>query len=127
MTDDATNRCRWTPTRSACSRMRRSYFVYILASRSRTLYVGVTNDLGRRIAQHRSGVASAFTARYHVPRLVYCQSTRDVRPAIAWEQEIKRWTRRRKVELIESANPRWHDLSATIIPSEARTLIRDAD
>jgi putative endonuclease len=88
-----------------------SYYVYILASRSRTLYVGVTRDLVRRLHEHRSGLIPGFTSRYHIHRLVYFETTNDVRAAIAREKQIKGWVRERKVELITSANPTWRDLS----------------
>jgi len=88
-----------------------SYFVYILASRSRTLYVGVTRDLRRRVYQHRQQLLPAFTARYAVNRLVYFEHTSDIRAALAREKEIKGWKRARKLELIESLNPAWEELA----------------
>ena len=91
----------------------RSYWVYILASRSRVLYVGVTNDLARRLAEHRAGEGGAFTKRYHVHRLVYVEEHADVRDAIACEKTIKGWKRARKVALIEKSNPEWRDLGAS--------------
>ena len=91
--------------------MSTTYYVYILASRSRTLYVGVTNDLGRRLAEHRSGRCSSFTRRYRVHELVYFESTVDVRSAIAREKQLKRWKRDWKIELIERENLEWRDLS----------------
>jgi len=92
--------------------MPRTYFVYILANRSRTLYTGVTNDIHRRVLDHQSGTASGFTRRYLVRRLVYVESTTDVRAAIAREKEIKGWLRAKKLALIEAANPGWTDLAA---------------
>ncbi len=89
----------------------REYFIYILASRSRTLYVGVTNGLHRRVDEHRRGIASAFTSRYRITRLVYAESTSEVQSAIAREKQIKSWNRARKIELIESVNPAWEDLA----------------
>jgi putative endonuclease len=89
----------------------RSYWVYILASISRRIYVGVTNNMQRRVFQHRSGEGSEFTTRYRIHRLVYCEATSDVRAAIAWEKQIKGWRRSRKIALIESANPLWADLA----------------
>jgi putative endonuclease len=88
-----------------------SYHVYILASRSRTLYVGVTRDLVRRLYEHRSGLVPGFTSRYRIHRLVYVETTSDVRSAIAREKQIKGWKRERKMELIASTNPTWRDLS----------------
>jgi len=90
----------------------RSYYVYILASQSRRLYVGVTSDLVRRIGQHKIKQGSRFTARYQIHRLVYFEETHDVVSAIAREKQLKGWKRARKVELIELVNPGWEDLSA---------------
>ena len=90
----------------------RTYYVYIMASRTRVLYVGVTNNLARRVNEHRSLVAG-FTSRYRVTRLVYFEQFADIRDAIAREKELKGWVRRRKVRLIESRNPTWEDLSET--------------
>jgi putative endonuclease len=90
----------------------RQYHVYILASHSRVLYVGITNDLQRRMAEHRSGAIPGFTRRYHVKALVYYDATADVMSAIVREKQLKRWPRRRKVRLIEAGNPEWRDLSA---------------
>ena len=90
--------------------MPRNYYVYILASRSRTLYVGVTNDLERRLAQHRTGVGSRFTRKYSVQRLVHIECVSNPRDAIAREKQIKRWSRAKKVALVEASNPQWADL-----------------
>jgi putative endonuclease len=89
----------------------RCYFVYIVTNRTRTLYVGVTNDLPRRIYEHRSGEIPGFTSKYKIHRLVYFEDFVDIRQAIAREKEIKGWLRGRKIQLIESVNPRWKDLS----------------
>ena len=104
---------------SASSDMRR-FFVYILASRSRRLYVGITNDLFRRVLAHRNG-ESAFTARYRINRLVYVESCTDVRAAITREKQIKGWLRIKKLELIDSFNPKWDDLAATWLSEKAAT------
>ena len=88
------------------------YYLYILASRSRTLYIGVTNDLGLRIRQHRSGVFDGFTSEYKIHRLVYYESYRWIQEAIAREKQLKRWRREKKIVLIERENPTWEDLSA---------------
>ena len=90
----------------------RTFWLYIVASRSRALYVGVTNDLLRRIRGHKLGAASQFTRTYHVNRLVHCEETDDIESAIAREKEIKGWRRSKKVALIETSNPTWIDLSA---------------
>ena len=87
------------------------YWVYIVSSLSRVLYVGVTNELLRRMFEHKTGAVPGFTARYHVNRLVYCEPFSDIRAAIGWEKEIKRWKRERKMRLIESRNAGWADLS----------------
>ena len=92
--------------------MARTYYVYILASESRELYVGVTNDLTKRVVQHRSGLnQKSYTTRHQTFRLVYCESTSDVLSAIRREKQIKGWTRRRKIELIDHANPDWKDFA----------------
>lgn len=91
--------------------MKRSYCVYILASRSRTLYTGVTNDLETRVRQHREGKAGSFTARYRVHRLVYFEVFADIRDAIKREKQTKHWIRAQRVALIESVNPSWRDLA----------------
>jgi putative endonuclease len=88
----------------------RHFYVYILASRSRVLYVGVTNDLERRLRQHLEGRASEFTREYRVYRLVFAERYRYVRDAIAREKQIKGWRRDRKLRLIEEVNPGWRDV-----------------
>lgn len=89
----------------------KSFAVYILASRSRTLYVGVTNDLERRLTQHRAGIGGRFTRRYGVDRLVHVEWAPDPLSAIAREKQIKGWTRDKKIALIEADNPDWRDLA----------------
>jgi putative endonuclease len=87
------------------------FWVYILASRPYgALYVGVTNDLGRRVHQHRIGTGSEHADRYRIWRLVYAESYRDVREAIVREKQLKKWRRQWKIDLIERANPSWEDL-----------------
>ena len=92
-------------------RKQRFYYVYILSSLSGTLYTGITNSLYRRTLQHRSKETPGFTSRYDVNRLVYYETFRDVRAAIRREKEIKGWTRKKKITLIESMNPKWQDLA----------------
>lgn len=92
--------------------MEKRYYVYILASRARSLYVGVTNNLIRRIGQHRAGRIPGFTSTYRVFRLVHYEVFTDVRRAIAREKEIKAWRREKKVRLILAENPTWEDLGA---------------
>jgi putative endonuclease len=89
----------------------RQYFVYILSSYKRTTYVGVTNDLERRLYEHKHHLVPGFTSKYNVDRLVYFEATGDVYAAISWEKEIKAWRREKKVALVESLNPDWRDLS----------------
>jgi putative endonuclease len=90
----------------------KTYYVYIMTNNSGTLYVGMTNDLHRRIWQHKQKLIEGFTKRYNITRLVYYEETNDVRQAIAREKQIKGWLRRKKIALITSANPDWRDLSA---------------
>lgn len=94
----------------------RSYFVYILASRFKTLYIGVTNDLERRRDEHRARSAGSFTARYRIDRLVHFESHGSPGEAIAREKQLKGWRRERKVDLVQASNPRWKDLSDGDVP-----------
>jgi len=87
------------------------YYVYILASKSKVLYTGVTNDLCRRVLEHKLKQVPGFTARYNVNRLVYYESYSRIQDAIAREKQIKGWLRAKKVALIEADNPDWRDLS----------------
>ena len=92
--------------------MSRTYFVYILASISRELYVGVTSNLARRVSQHRTALnPGGYTAKHMTARLVYSETTEDVLAAIRREKQIKGWTRRKKLELIEAMNPDWKDFA----------------
>jgi putative endonuclease len=86
-------------------------YVYIMTSPSGTLYTGMTNDLKRRVYQHKHKLIPGFTAKYNVTRLVHYEETSDVKSAIAREKQIKGWVRRKKIALIESENPKWQDLS----------------
>lgn len=90
----------------------RTFYVYIMASVSRVLYVGVTNNLERRVAEHKQGVGSTFTSCYGVADLVYAEACSDPRQAIEREKEIKGWRRSKKIALVESINPTWVDLNA---------------
>jgi putative endonuclease len=92
--------------------MDKRYYVYILASRSRILYTGITNNLQRRVAEHRLGILPGFTSSYRIFRLVHYEIFGDVRMAIAREKEIKAWRREKKVWLIKKHNPTWADLAA---------------
>jgi putative endonuclease len=91
--------------------MARSFCVYILASRSRTLYTGITNNVERRLTEHREGKVPGFTTQYRTHRLVHFEQYDDPARAIAREKEIKGWRREKKVALIERTNPTWDDLS----------------
>jgi putative endonuclease len=96
------------------------YYVYVLASSRRgTLYVGVTNDVVRRVFEHRSDLIGGFTAKYGVHRLVYFETHQDVREAIAREKRVKRWRRAWKIELIEKDNGGWDDLWPALSSSPA--------
>jgi len=90
----------------------KQYFVYIMTNRSGTLYTGVTNNLQRRVNEHRSGSVPGFTSIYRITHLVFYETTNNVKEAIAREKQIKGWVRKRKIELIESVNPEWEDLAA---------------
>ena len=87
------------------------YYVYIMTSPSGTLYTGMTNNLQRRVYQHKNKLIEGFTKKYNVTRLVYYELYHDVRDAIAREKQIKKWRRSKKLDLIKSLNPTWHDLS----------------
>jgi len=88
------------------------YWVYILTNKHRTtLYVGMTNNIARRLYQHSYGEVNGFTKRYHLNRLVWLEHFRNVNDAIACEKKLKGWRRSRKIALIEKNNPRWLDLS----------------
>jgi putative endonuclease len=86
--------------------------VYIISSKNRVTYVGMTGFLMQRILQHKRGEGGKFSARYHVNRLVYCEVFEHVGTAIRRETEIKKWRREKKIELIERKNPTWEDLAA---------------
>jgi len=89
----------------------KQYYVYIMTNKSGTLYTGVTNDLGRRVYQHKHKLVPGFTTRYNITRLVYYEAGKDVRSAITREKQIKGWLRAKKIASIESMNPTWKDLS----------------
>ena len=90
----------------------RSYYVYIMANKKNgTIYTGVTNNLVRRVSEHKQKLTPGFTSRYGLNRLVYFEETDDIRFAIFREKQIKGWLRRKKIALIESINPSWSDIS----------------
>ena len=93
-----------------------AYYVYILASRRNgTLYTGITDNLARRIHEHRTGAVPGFTRHYDVKTLVYAETHGDVEMAISREKRLKRWRRAWKIELIEKDNPDWRDLFDEIL------------
>ncbi len=93
----------------------RQHYVYIMANIARTLYIGVTNDLVRRVFEHRHKFIPGFTSRYNLTHLVYYEGFDDVRDAIAREKQLKGWLRAKKVALIETMNPGWEDLAKYVV------------
>ena len=90
------------------------YFVYILSNwDDSVLYIGVTSNLPRRLYEHRNGLVDGFTKKYNVHKLVYFEQTNDVYSAISREKQLKNWSRSKKNNLIQQANPLWKDLSET--------------
>ena len=90
-------------------------FVYILTNKSNSvLYIGTTNDIKRRLDEHRSREIEGFTKKYNVFKPVYCEEIKNPEDAIKREKQLKKWTRLKKTELIESSNPEWNDLSESI-------------
>ncbi len=93
----------------------KSYFVYILGNQTGTLYTGFTNDLVRRISEHREKKMKGFTRKYNVARLLYFEETDNVHAALAREKEIKAWKRSKKLELVRTANPTFRDLGEDLL------------
>ncbi|MBI2852239.1 MAG: GIY-YIG nuclease family protein [Chloroflexi bacterium] len=94
----------------------KSFYVYILASgRDGTLYIGVTNDLVRRVLEHKDGQIEGFTKKYKVNQLVYYEGTSDVYGALTREKQMKKWKRAWNIELIEEGNPHWRDLYDEVV------------
>ncbi len=92
------------------------FWVYILTNDNKTvLYIGVTNSLSRRLYQHRSGETEEFAATYQCRRLIHYEHYRDVHEAIARETQLKKWSRTKKVALIDGMNPRWDDLGRDVL------------
>ena len=88
------------------------YYVYILTNwNNKVMYIGVTNDLNRRLYEHKNGLLEGFTKRYNIHKLVYCEETWSINDAIAREKQIKGWKREKKNQLVEMINPEWKDLS----------------
>jgi len=90
----------------------KQYYVYIMTNRSKTLYTGVTNNLERRVHEHKQKLVPGFTSTYNITLLVYFEMTPDVKVALSREKQIKGWLRSKKISLIETVNPEWNDLSA---------------
>ena len=87
------------------------YYIYIMTNNSKTLYTGVTNNLNRRVYEHKNKLIRGFTFKYNITKLVYFEIFNDINQAIAREKQIKGWLRSKKINLIESVNPEWNDLS----------------
>lgn len=88
-----------------------TYYLYILTNKSNTLYVGVTNNLERRINEHTFKTVSSFTSKYNLDKLIYYQEFTDINDALAAEKKIKGWSRKKKIELVKTLNPNFIDLS----------------
>ena len=89
----------------------KEYYVYIMTNGVRTLYIGVTNNLVRRVFEHKAKLGEGFTKKYNITMLVYYETVGDVLVAIAREKQLKSWRRSKKIALIESSNPQWKDFS----------------
>ncbi len=89
--------------------MSKEYYVYIMTNKSKTLYTGVTNNLMRRVHEHKNKLIPGFTSKYNIHILVYYESTSNVHAALAREKQIKGWLRAKKIALINSTNPEWKD------------------
>ena len=88
-----------------------SYYVYILTNKSNTLYIGVTNNLERRVQEHKLKIIAGFTSKYNLNKLIYFAEFREIEEAIEFEKKIKGWTRKKKIDLIKTQNPKFKDLS----------------
>ena len=101
---------------------KKSYSIHILSSYKKVLCIGITSNLRKRIWEHREGVVSGFTKKYHIKMLVYDEVYDDHETAIKREKQLKKWRREKKLKLIESMNPEWKDLYETLCVSKARLL-----
>ena len=90
----------------------KEYYAYIMSNHSRTLYIRVTNDIDRRVWEHKTGAVKGFTSRYRMNKLVHYETFQNVNDAIAREKQLKSWLRRKKVALLEERNPDWDDLNS---------------
>ncbi len=97
----------------------KNYFIYIMASYHKTLYIGVTNDLLKRVFQHKNEAVPGFTQKYNCSKLVYCEQVNDINEAIPREKRLKKWNLEWKVQLIEKNNPNWNDLYLELIDSRS--------
>ena len=98
----------------------KSYYIYILAGkRNGTLYTGVTNNLIKRVYEHKNKLVKGFTKKYSINKLVYYEQTENVHSAIQREKTLKNWKREWKLELIEKSNPEWEDLYDDLLPSQS--------
>ena len=104
--------------------MSKQYYVYVMTNRSGTLYIGVTNDLVRRVHEHKTKCVGGFTTKYNVTQLVYYETGADIREAIAREKQLKGWRRSKKLALINSSNPKWNDLSDAWFDTARREIPR---
>jgi putative endonuclease len=96
-----------------------NFWIYIVTNlHDSTLYVGMTNDLARRIAEHRSGEIAGFTSAYRCRKLIYYEHYTEVQDAIARETQLKKWSRTKKVALIAGLNPQWNDLAPAVLGEE---------
>ena len=92
--------------------MSKDYYVYVLTNENNNvMYIGITNDLKRRVYEHKSNIIEGFTKKYHVHKLVYYEITTDVNSAIAREKQLKKWKRAKKNALVETLNPKWKELT----------------
>lgn len=104
------------------------YWVYIITNKNHsTLYIGMTNDLERRVGEHKTGGMPGFARDYHLTELMWCEHFREVRDAIACEKRLKGWRRSKKVALIQENNPRWMDLAAEWFTGQhSEEIVRDS-
>jgi putative endonuclease len=101
----------------------KTFYVYIMTNKSRTLYVGMTNDLFRRVTEHKEKRIQGFTSKYNINQLVYYEEYSDAFSAIEREKQIKGWLRSKKIALIEESNPNWLDLSVEWFAHEDSAVI----
>ena len=90
------------------------YYVYIMTNNSKTLYIGITSNLHRRVYEHKQKLVNGFTKKYNIDKLIYYEITNDVNAAISREKQIKRWRKEKKIKLIEDFNPEWRDLNVEL-------------